>query len=83
MLLVGACPGQEMRNQEWLLAQNAAVAAEASSAGRVAAALRDQDRLTALAANARALSAPRAADQVVDVALRVAEVGSWRAAMAA
>lgn len=80
MLLVGACPGQELRNQEWLLAQGAAAAAEAQSAGLVAAALRDRGELPLLAESARALAAPRAAERVVDVALRVAGAGAFRLA---
>jgi processive 1,2-diacylglycerol beta-glucosyltransferase len=83
MLLVGACPGQELRNQEWLLAQGAAVAAAPEAAGRVAAALRDRGALPALADNARSLAAPRAAERVVDVALRVAGAGTFRPALAA
>ncbi|MFT3774879.1 MAG: glycosyltransferase [Minicystis sp.] len=73
MILVGACPGQEMRNQEWLLDQGAAVAAEATSAGPAAALLRDEGRLGLLAEAARSLAAPRAAERVVDVALRLVD----------
>jgi processive 1,2-diacylglycerol beta-glucosyltransferase len=77
MVLVGACPGQEMRNQTWLLEQGAAVAPTPAEAGRVVAALRDEARLGELAEAARSLAAPRAANRVVDVALRVAEGARW------
>lgn len=77
MALVGACPGQEMRNQTWLLEQGAAVAPQADEAGRVVAALRDQGRLGELADAARSLAAPRAAERIVDVALRVADGVRW------
>ena len=40
MVIVGACPGQEMRNQVWLVEQGAAVASGAASAGQAVAALR-------------------------------------------
>lgn len=80
MVLVGACPGQEMRNQAWLLDQGAAVAPDPAAAGQVVAALRDAGRLALLADAARSLAAPRAADRVVNVALRVADVAPASAA---
>jgi processive 1,2-diacylglycerol beta-glucosyltransferase len=73
MVLVGACPGQETRNQAWLLDQGAAAVAEAQTAGQVVAALRAEGRLPSIAAAARSLAAPRAADRVIDVALRLSE----------
>jgi processive 1,2-diacylglycerol beta-glucosyltransferase len=76
MVLVGACPGQEMANQRWLLDQGAAVAADAATAGRTVADLRAAGTLGALAAEARGLASPRAADRVVDVALRLADRGA-------
>lgn len=75
MVVVGACPGQEMKNQTWLVEQGAAVASDAASAGPVVAALRARGDLPRLAENARALAAPRAADRVVDVALRLVDGG--------
>jgi processive 1,2-diacylglycerol beta-glucosyltransferase len=72
MVLVGACPGQEAMNEAWLVDQGAAVASDAASAGRLVARLRAAGRLLPMAAEARALSAPRAADRVVDVAMRIA-----------
>jgi processive 1,2-diacylglycerol beta-glucosyltransferase len=83
MLLVGACPGQELRNQTWLLDQGAAVAAEAGDAGPLAARLRDEGHLGRLAEAARALGAPRAADRVLDVALRLVDGASPRLSLAA
>ena len=76
MVLVGACPGQEAANQKWLLDQGAAVAADASSAGRIVAGLHATRALGSLGAEARSLAAPRAADRVVDVALRLAGRGA-------
>ncbi|APR82951.1 UDP-N-acetylglucosamine--N-acetylmuramyl-(pentapeptide) pyrophosphoryl-undecaprenol NAG transferase [Minicystis rosea] len=83
MIVVGACPGQEMRNQDWLLEQGAAVAADATSAGRVAAALRDEGRLPMLAEAARSLASPKAAGRVVDVALRLVDGAMRPASLAA
>jgi processive 1,2-diacylglycerol beta-glucosyltransferase len=76
MVLVGACPGQETMNQRWLVDQGAAVAADAASAGRAVADLWARALLAPMGLEARALSAPRAADRVVDVALRVAGRGA-------
>jgi processive 1,2-diacylglycerol beta-glucosyltransferase len=73
MVLVGACPGQELRNQAFLLDHGAAVAATATSAGRVVASLREGGHLEQLAAAARSLAAPQAARRVVDVALRLVD----------
>lgn len=69
MLLVGAIPGQEMLNQAWLVGQGAAAVSEAACVGRSVACLRDDGKLAGLANIARSLSAPQAADRVVDVAL--------------
>jgi processive 1,2-diacylglycerol beta-glucosyltransferase len=80
MVVVGACPGQEMKNQTWLVEQGAAVASDAASAGRIVAALRDRGDLPRLAEAARALAAPRAADRVVDVALRLVDGGAAKIA---
>lgn len=71
MILVGACPGQEMANQSWLLEQGAALASSPALAGLTAASLRDEGALPALAQAARSLGAPRAAARVIDVALRL------------
>lgn len=73
MVLVGACPGQEMMNQRWMIEHGAAVAAEPSLAGRTIGALRDQGALASLAQAARSLAAPRAATRVLDVALRLVD----------
>jgi processive 1,2-diacylglycerol beta-glucosyltransferase len=79
MVLVGACPGQEMRNQAWLVDQGAAIAAEASQAGAAVAALRTGGVLPSLARAARSLASPHAAERVVDVALRLCDRrAGWR-----
>jgi processive 1,2-diacylglycerol beta-glucosyltransferase len=73
MVLVGACPGQETMNQAFLIEQGAAVAAEPASAGRVIAALRAEGALGPMAQAARDRAAPRAAERVLDVALRLCD----------
>jgi len=70
MVLVGACPGQETMNQQWLIDQGAAIACAASDAGRTVSHLRAGARLLGMAEEARALAEPHAADRVLDVALR-------------
>ena len=80
MVVVGACPGQEMLNQRWLIESGAAALATSTDAGRVALDLASSGALRALAENARALSAPDAARRVVEVALRVAEPAPSRRA---
>lgn len=72
MVFVGACPGQEMQNQAFLVAQRAAIAAEPHAAGRAVADLHAEGRLPALSRVARSLAAPRAADRVLDEALGLA-----------
>ncbi len=71
MVLVGACPGQELCNQSWLLDHGAALASSPALAGLTVASLRDEGTLPTLAQAARALGAPRAARRVIDVALRL------------
>jgi hypothetical protein len=56
------------------------VASDAASAGRIVAALRARGDLPRLAEAARALAAPRAADRVVDVALRLVDGGAAKIA---
>lgn len=70
MVLVGACPGQEMANQAWLVEQGAAIAASPALAGLEVAALRDRGQIPSLSRAARSIAAPRAASRVIDVALR-------------
>jgi UDP-N-acetylglucosamine:LPS N-acetylglucosamine transferase len=72
MVIVGACPGQEMMNQAWMLDQGVAVAADPTAAGAAVAELRCSGRILELAAAARSLAAPNAAMRVADVALRIA-----------
>src|SRR6185436_18621020 len=71
MVLVGACPGQEMSNQRWMVENGAAVVAEPAETAQVAAALWRQGALERLAQNARDLSAPDAAHRVVNVAVKL------------
>jgi processive 1,2-diacylglycerol beta-glucosyltransferase len=71
MVIVGACPGQEMMNQTWMIDQGVAVAADPTAAGAVVADLVRSGKIPELAAAARALAAPNAAARVADVALRI------------
>ncbi len=73
MVLAGACPGQELHNQGFLLDHGAAIAADASTAGAAVRALLEGSTLEAMACSARSLGSPNAADRVVDVALRLAD----------
>ena len=72
MVIVGACPGQEMMNQTWMIDQGVAVAAAPTAAGAAVAELLRSGQLPELAAAARSLAAPNAAARVADVALRLA-----------
>ncbi len=72
MVIVGACPGQEMMNQSWMIDQGVAVAAAPTAAGAAVAELARSGRIPELAAAARSLAAPNAAARVADVALRAA-----------
>ncbi len=72
MILVGTCPGQEASNEQWLLANGAALSVRPGAVGRAVWGLRHGDRLASLALAARDLGAPDAADRVVDVALHAA-----------
>jgi processive 1,2-diacylglycerol beta-glucosyltransferase len=80
MVLVGACPGQETMNQAFLVEQGAAVVASAGAAGRVVADLAARGALTRMAWVARALSAPHAAERVLDVALGLGDMPPARMA---
>jgi processive 1,2-diacylglycerol beta-glucosyltransferase len=75
LVIVGACPGQEQMNQDWLLDEGAAVAAAPEKTGRAVDGLRRDGSLATIAATARSIAAPRAASRVVDVALRLAGAG--------
>jgi len=72
MVIVGACPGQEMMNQAWMIEQGVAVAADPTAAGAAVAGLMRAGKIPALAAAARALAAPDAAARVADVARWIA-----------
>ncbi len=73
MLIVGAVPGQESLNAEWLVTQGAGAIADASAAGTVVKELLASGKLEGLAARCRAIAAPGAADAVIDLALRLAK----------
>jgi processive 1,2-diacylglycerol beta-glucosyltransferase len=77
MVLVGTCPGQEAANEAWLVENGAAVASSPADVGAVVAGLVATSALGELAASARAIAAPTAADHVVDVMLHAA--GAHRA----
>lgn len=66
MVLVGTCPGQEQHNEEWLRVNGAAIASSPDMAGPNVAALRHHERLATMAAAARQIAAPDAAERVID-----------------
>jgi processive 1,2-diacylglycerol beta-glucosyltransferase len=69
LVLVGACPGQETKNQSWLVERGAAYASSPLAVGATLALLNQHDELARIAEAARALATPNAAFNVVDVAL--------------
>jgi processive 1,2-diacylglycerol beta-glucosyltransferase len=76
MVVINPIPGQESRNSDFLLENGAAIKANnvATLAYKVTALLREPERLARLKENARRLSRPRAAFDVVERALRLARV---------
>lgn len=68
LVVVSACPGQESSNLRYLVDEGAAMEAEPSAVGEVLSSARG--KLAAMALAARAISAPSAADRVVDVAMK-------------
>ncbi len=69
MLLVGTCPGQEQHNEDWLCLNGAARAVAADQAGRQLDWLRRNDELDSMAAAARRLGAPQAAQRALQASL--------------
>src|SRR3954468_4545128 len=65
MVIVGACPGQEMMNQAWMIDQGVGVAADPALAGAAVAELVRAGTIPELAAAARSLAAPGAAAAVL------------------
>jgi processive 1,2-diacylglycerol beta-glucosyltransferase len=74
MVIVNPIPGQESRNSDFLLENGAAIKVNniATLAHKISVLVRDRSRLDQLKANARRLSRPRAAFDVVERALRLA-----------
>jgi processive 1,2-diacylglycerol beta-glucosyltransferase len=77
MVIVNPVPGQESRNNDFLLENGAAVKANglASIQLKVERLLSDRERLSRLAANARAIARPAAAFDVARYALSTASRG--------
>ncbi len=73
MVIVNPIPGQESRNSDFLLENGAAIKANnlATLGHKVTRLLKDGGRLEALKANARRLSRPRAAFEVVERSLEL------------
>jgi processive 1,2-diacylglycerol beta-glucosyltransferase len=73
MVIVNPTPGQESRNNDFLLENGAAIKVNnlATLAYKVTNVLRTPDRLARFKANARALARPRAAFDVVERSLRL------------
>ncbi|HEX3772145.1 MAG TPA: glycosyltransferase [Polyangiaceae bacterium] len=70
MVIAGAVPGNETLNADLVVASGAGVVAEPSEVGAVARGLRDAGILAFMGRRARRLVLDRAADRVLDVALR-------------
>ncbi len=75
MVMVGAVPGQETRNQAWLALHDAGISVAPDAVGRTVAALAEIGAFSTMAENARRLGAPDAAERVLDVALACAARG--------
>jgi processive 1,2-diacylglycerol beta-glucosyltransferase len=75
MVVVNPIPGQESRNSDFLLENGAAIKVNnvATLAFKVTALLREPERLARLKENARRLSRPRAAFDVVERAMKFAK----------
>lgn len=73
MVLVGACPGQELGNQHLLSHHGAAIGCEARDAGRHIERLVATDKLARMARRAARLGIPDAATRVLDAVERLGE----------
>jgi len=89
LILVGAVPGQESLNEAWVTEQGAGVGCEPDAVGATLEAL-GRYSLLSMAARAKVLGVPEAADRVIDVALAkiqeargVCSRASWAAGSAA
>jgi processive 1,2-diacylglycerol beta-glucosyltransferase len=71
LVLVGAVPGQETLNQAWVVEQGAGIATTPDAVGEAVAGIGARE-LADMAANARGLGAPRAADRVLALTLALA-----------
>ena len=73
MVIVNPIPGQESRNSDFLLENGAAIKVNniATLGYKVTSLLRDPERLSQLKANARHISRPRAAFDVVERSLEL------------
>jgi processive 1,2-diacylglycerol beta-glucosyltransferase len=69
LVMVGAVPGQETRNQEFLEQADAAIALRPEQVGPTLAALRAVGALEPMARRARQIGRPWAADRVLETAL--------------
>jgi UDP-N-acetylglucosamine:LPS N-acetylglucosamine transferase len=77
MVIVGAVPGNEKRNEEHVVRAGAGYASEPEEVGRVVIGMRDRREIGRMGERARALVLPRSAARVVDLALTRIH---WRAA---
>jgi processive 1,2-diacylglycerol beta-glucosyltransferase len=76
MVIAGAVPGNETINADLVVASGAGVIADPSEVGAVVRGLREAGILASMGRNARRMVLERAADRVLDVALREAMVRS-------
>jgi processive 1,2-diacylglycerol beta-glucosyltransferase len=69
LVFVGAVPGQETLNQDWVVSEGAGIACRPAAVGRTIENLRDRELISSMAGHSRRLGVPYAADRVIDVAL--------------
>jgi len=74
MVIVNPIPGQEIRNSDWLLENQAAVKINniPTASGKLESIFSDKNRLEFLKSNSRRLARPRAAFDVAELALSFA-----------
>jgi processive 1,2-diacylglycerol beta-glucosyltransferase len=76
MVIVGAVPGNEKLNERFVVHNGAGVAVDPSEVGRVVAQMRALGLVRSMGARARQIVIPRAAENVVRVAMGEAQVGT-------
>ncbi len=80
MMFVGAVPGQETLNREWVVRCGAGMSVSPQRVGRLLARARSSGTLNTMAVAARRIARPTAADAVVDTILECVSAQAARAA---